>query len=179
MRNFTLFLISLLVFSSVFGQNQRFWTPVTESGLGYDVFAAGNARRPDNFKLFRLQESAFKQFVSQAPLEANQRVAQSNFLVEFPMPNGEIKKFRVVNAPVMAPELAARYPGIYSFAGQGVDNPEDNIRFDVSIHGVHATVLNRNNEAVYIDQLQGDIYRVANRRDYTDAPVDFECLTED
>ena len=179
MRNFTLFLISLLVFSSVFGQNQRFWTPVTESGLGYDVFAAGNARRPDNFKLFRLQESAFKQFVSQAPLEANQRVAQSNFLVEFPMPSGEIKKFRVVNAPVMAPELAARYPGIYSFAGQGVDNPEDNIRFDVSIHGVHATVLNRNNEAVYIDQLQGDIYRVANRRDYTDAPVDFECLTEE
>ncbi|NDF99020.1 MAG: hypothetical protein EB101_08880, partial [Chitinophagia bacterium] len=66
MRNFTLFLISLLFFSSVFGQNQRFWTPVTESSLGYDVFAAAQSRRPENVKLFRLQEAAFKQLVAQA-----------------------------------------------------------------------------------------------------------------
>lgn len=179
MRNFTLFLISLLVFSSVFGQNQRFWTPITESGLGYDVFAAGNARRPDNFKLFRLQESAFKQFVAQAPLEANQRVNQSDYFVEFPVSSGEIKRFRIVNAPVMAPELAARYPGIYSFAGQGVDNPDYNIRFDVSMHGVHATILNGHNEAIYVDRVVNDVYRVSDRRDYTDVPNNFECLTED
>lgn len=179
MRNFTLFLISLLFFSSVFGQNQRFWTPVTESGLGYDVFAAAQSRRPENVKLFRLQEAAFKQLVAQAPMEADQRVTQSTFMVEFPMPSGEIKKFRIVNAPVMANELLARYPGIYSFAGQGVDNPEDNIRFDVSMHGVHATILNRNNEPVYVDRVHNDIYRVSNRRDYTDVPSNFECLTED
>ena len=179
MRNFTFFFISLLICTSLFGQNQRFWTPVSESGLGYDVFAAGQSRRPENFKLFRLQENSFKQFVSQAPLEANQRVSQSTFIVEFPMPGGEIKKFRVVNAPVLAPELLSRYPGIYSFAGQGVDNPEDNIRFDVSLHGVHATILNRNNEPVYVDRVHNDIYRVSNRRDYTDAPANFECLTED
>ena len=35
------------------------------------------------------------------------------------MPDGEMERFSVLNSPVMAPALAARYPEIQVFAGQG------------------------------------------------------------
>ena len=178
MRNFLLSLFAGLMFSSAFGQSRSFWSMTDESQAGVDLFQASKSKRPSAFKLFRLDETAFKQFMANAPHERNVPVSASPFIVDFPMPDGSVQKFRVVNAPSMEEGLAAKFPGINSYAGIGVNDPSANIRFDVSMHGVHATILKGSNSAVYIDQMYQNYYRVARRSDMTDAPLNFECFTE-
>ena len=62
--------------------------------------------------------------------------------VEFllPDPDGQPQRFRVVEDPVLAPELAARRPDIRTFSGVGLDDPYARVRFGVSDQGVHARV---------------------------------------
>ena len=67
------------------------------------------------------------------------------------MPDGEFEQFKIVKASVMHPNLAARYPMIQSYAGQGIDDPSATIRFDVTQHGFHAMVLTGKSSSIFID----------------------------
>jgi hypothetical protein len=57
-------------------------------------------------------------------------------------------RFRFAESSVMATELAAQYPDIKSYVGQGVDNPSLSTRFDLSPAGLRA----------YIDSPEGTVY---------------------
>jgi hypothetical protein len=125
-----------------------------------------------------LDESAIRGLLRQAPAETSVNVTNSPLIVSFPDAEGLLKEFRIVDAPVMAPELAARYPGIHSYLGVGVTDPRTSIRFDLSPLGLHATLMRPGESTVYIDRLSSDYYRVARRSDVTARSDRFECLTE-
>lgn len=74
-------------------------------------------------------------------------------MVELPLPNGQNEKFRLKNASIMAEGLAKKYPGIRSYAGQGIDNPSASVRLDVSHKGVHAMISSGTMPMVLIDPL--------------------------
>ena len=106
MRKTILTIFCSLFFISLLAQQRNFWKPVNESTVGRDLFAQSNTERPVAYKIFQLDETSFKTSMASAPSEKIISASRSSFIISFPMPDGSIKQFRVVDAPVMAPELA-------------------------------------------------------------------------
>lgn len=158
-----------------FGQERNFWTPADEA-RATDLFR--NRTRPNAFKLFHLNESLFKATLAAAPSERTVSSAQSGFILTVPNKNGQLEQFRIVEAPVMDPALAAKYPGINSYSGRGITDPTASIRFDVSPQGFHGMILSPKRATEYIDPIDKatNTYIVAARTDLP-APPAFECLT--
>ncbi|RYY15170.1 MAG: hypothetical protein EOO36_13115 [Cytophagaceae bacterium] len=61
-----------------------------------------------------------------APLET--QAGATPLVVTLPLPNGADARFRVVETSVMEPALAAKYPGISTYTGVGVDDPTATVR---------------------------------------------------
>lgn len=124
---------------------------------------------PDRFRLFTLDRTQFAARLAQAPREGVRRAQDSALTIDLPLPDGGSETFRVVESPIMEPELAAKYPQIRTYLGQGTKDPSASVRFDLTPKGFHAQILGRDGTQ-YIDPYQtGDLdhYIVYNKRDYT------------
>jgi len=58
-----------------------------------------------------------------------------------PRPDGGVDRFAIWEVSVMDPTLAARYPGIRTYRGRGIDNPAATLAADVTYRGFHARVF--------------------------------------
>ena len=177
MRKIVLAAVLAISSITVFGQQRNAWAPVNETTVNRDLFASRS--RPANYKLFQLNESIFKTTLASAPSERFVNSGASTFILTIPGNNGQLQQFRVVEAPVMHPDLAARYPDIQSFAGKGVDDPSTTIRFDISPQGFHGMIMSPRHPTVYIDPVDKnhDYYILVSRSDVMDYRTAFQCLT--
>ena len=122
-----------------------FWTPASMEGRGTPP-----AVEVSTFDAYDLDVSRLEAWLSDVPHAAAFDARTSEAILTLPLPDGRMERFRVVNSPIMAPELAARFSSIQVYAGQGVDTPEATVRFDVTPHGFHAMVMSPG-ETVFID----------------------------
>jgi hypothetical protein len=177
MRKLLLFPLAMLFWHAITAQEKNFWTPVNESTLQKNLFV--QRAKPLAYKLFQLQESALKTGLLSTPSEKNIPVSTSAFLITIPNPDGELEEYRIVEAPVMHPELAARYPDIKSYVGQGVKNPSSTVRFDISPRGFHGVVLSPERPSFYIDPIDRSTrsYIIVSKKDMGPTPQ-FKCFTE-
>lgn len=128
------------------------------------------------FAVVRLDRAAFDGLMRRAPNEGALR--SSGVVFSLPMPDGSFSRFLVSESPMLAPELAAAFPEIRTYAGQGLDDPSATTRFGWTARGFHAIVLSTSG-SVYIDPYApGDLdFYVAARRDALQQPGDpFRCL---
>ena len=135
--------------------------------------------KPQAFQLASMQTDAIRAALINAPLEVHVRPSDSNQIITLPMPDGTYARFQVVEAPIMAPELAVKFPQIKTYLGQGIDDPSASVRFDVTPKGLHAQVLSPDG-AVYIDPyVSGDnqLHVSYYKRDYRVVAKPFQCLT--
>ena len=132
------FIAGVLCFSAL-AQDANFWTTVNEASIAKNVFA--NRYKPSAYQLFHLQEVNLVSELLTAPSERSVSPTVSSFVLSIPNADGQIEKYRVVEAPVMDPVLSSKYPGIKSYAGQGIDHPASSVRFDISPEGFHAMIL--------------------------------------
>lgn len=142
-------LASILAFSSgMFAQRGKvYWNTISES----EIQNPGERTIiPEKYKTFHLNGSELKDKLFSAPHETKVNLRSSQVIVELPMPDGTIQKFRVVEAPIMAPELAAQYPDIKTFNVEGVDDPYANGKLDWTAFGFHGMIRKPSGE-VYID----------------------------
>jgi hypothetical protein len=133
--------------------------------------------KPDQFAAVTLDRGALQRELARAPMEVMPGVVQSDFELTLPMPDGSEQRFRVVESPVMAPELAAKFPEIRTYAGQGIDDPAATVRLDLTPAGFHAQILTPHG-AVYIDPHFRDesVYASYYKRDHRRLAQDFTCL---
>ncbi|MBL0014530.1 MAG: fibronectin type III domain-containing protein [Flavobacterium sp.] len=127
-------------------------------------------------RLFELDATQLKQELTNAP----QRFASngtSNIVVKFPNASGQMEQFRVQESSNMDPQLAARYPEIKSYIGQGVENPSSTIYFSLSPLGLQTMVIRADQSAEFIEPYTTDLssYAVYRKSDKTANLNRFEC----
>jgi hypothetical protein len=104
--------------------------------------------QPSRFTATTLNSDSLASVLASAPLEFN--ADASPLVLTLPTPDNQFHRFAVVESPIMEPALAAEFPDIKTFAGQGIDDPAATLRFDITPAGFHAQVLSPNG-AYYID----------------------------
>lgn len=96
---------------------------------------------PREYRTFTLNKTALRNLLSKAPVEFTNDAAQSFLVMTLPMPDGTFSRFRVEESPIFEPALAAQYPDIKTYRGQGIDDPAATARFDLTPQGFHSMIL--------------------------------------
>lgn len=142
----------LLVTVSMQAQ-KSIWSPVSESRVASMDLKERNAA-PTSYQLFTLDQNAFDNVLQNAPLR-NSGISSSS-IIELPTQDGKLEKFRVLSAPVLSESLALRFPGISSYAAQGIDDPTAIARFSKGTDGVYVMITSGNYKTIYIDPYTKD-----------------------
>src|SRR5690606_27936357 len=107
-------------------------------------------------EIFSLNFNALKQSLQNVS-NREEVGRQSHALLSFPHDQGVMERFRIVEASVLHPDLQARFPDIRSYAGQGIDNPADVIRFSMSPKGFQSMRLSPDKPASFIEAYTNDL----------------------
>ena len=176
MKKILLFIV-LMGTTFAFSQSKSFWQKQTTSSLSEIQLRKQNLPKSQTYSL---NIEALKQALVLAP-KRGAFSGNSNVIISFPNSEGEFEQFRVKEASVMHADLEARYPGIKSYVGQGVDDPSARIRFSISPLGLETMRLSANKPATFIEPLTVDLqqYTVYKRADRTAEFTDFECTVTD
>lgn len=142
------------------------WNEIDEGAI-----ARGSAQRqivPQDYRTVSINRAQLDRLLGAVPMERDVAVRDSSARLSLPLPDGSYGMFRVVESPVMAPELAARYPQIRTWVGEGIDDPTATVRFDLTHKGFHAQILSADGTS-YVDPFQpGDVdnYIAYRKHDY-------------
>jgi hypothetical protein len=129
------------------------WTDVDDVGPQRSAQLPARTAMPTRYRSLRIDGAALDRVLAFAPPESSVAVTRSTVTLQLPLPDGRFEDFRIVESPVMAPELAARYPQIRSWMGQGISDPTATVRLDLSPKGFHAQIISWRG-TVLIDPLQ-------------------------
>jgi hypothetical protein len=180
------FAISILATMMLFTPWVTAYSQTAESVVSYwsesEMRESQPTIKPLEFRVVSLDVEELQALLKEAPLESDVRAKNSNSIISLPMPDGGFEEFSFVNAPIMAPELAQRFPEIQVFLGQGIDSPSSTVRFDFTPQGFHAMILSEG-ETVYIDPYSsGDLTRCISYNKssfYSNNSSTWECGVED
>jgi len=172
-----LFLISC---TFIFGQSSTAWIEIKEIKPNSNVSII-KPIMPTEFKIFEFNYSKFIKDLVQVP-KRGEFTGISNVIVTIPTPNGSLEQYRIIEASSFEPELQALYPEIRSFAGQGVTDPSNTIRFSISpYNGLSATTRSGSKESTFIiDPLTSDYKNViVFEKSNAGANKDFKCSIDE
>jgi hypothetical protein len=175
---FKSFLIaSLLLLSFGMQAQNALWSKASNTQTQNREKAFRNAM-PQDFNLFSLNNTAFKNQLAKAPARFS---GLSNVIVALPTKNGVLQNFRVYEASVMEPALQAQHPNTRSYVAQGIEDGSAVARFSVSDEGVNAMISSVNYSTIYIDPYTKDknYYITYSRNSLPADPNSFECMVED
>lgn len=136
---------------------------------------------PLEYATFSLDEESLNTSLKDAPMEFSEGYKDQLVPIQIPMPNGNTQTFMVCESPVMAPELAARYPQIKTWAGRSLEEPSASIRFDLTPKGFHGMIL-RVGSPVLIDPMTNEntgFYQVYYKKNHLPENKNFICNVED
>jgi hypothetical protein len=128
-------------------RGKSYWNPIPES----EIQVTGERTIiPVKYKTVHLSGTELKNLLFTAPNEDKVSLRNSQVIIDLPLPDGSIQKFRIVEALVMAPELAAQFPTIKTFSVEGVNDPRANGKLDWTDFGFHG-MIRRPTGDIFID----------------------------
>ncbi|MDM8008680.1 MAG: M12 family metallo-peptidase [Phycisphaerae bacterium] len=134
-----------------------------------------------SYRLVQLDQTLLMENFDKAPHESALRADQSPSVITLPMPDGTFQRFSYVESPVMAPELAAQFPEIKTYVGQGIDDPHATVRFDWTLAGFHALIRSPSGSVLVDPSARGQTTQYVSfyRRDIDPEAAAWTCLTDD
>ncbi len=146
-RNF-LFIFLLAVITSATAQTREsYWGSISES----EIKVRGERTIiPQKYMTYRVSVNELKNVLSAAPTEEQMNLRSSQAIIELPLPDGSIQRFRLVEASIMAPELAAQFPNIKTYNIEGIDDPRANGKLDWNDFGFHGMIRKPSGD-IFID----------------------------
>ncbi|MEM6317108.1 MAG: zinc-dependent metalloprotease [Bacteroidota bacterium] len=148
---------SFLLFCSLNGQDYQ-WKQTSSQSVYSD-----EVQKYQHFDLFQLENShKFIQCLADTNTTAHQ------ISVKLPVGLGEIARVQLSPAPILPPNLRAKYPNIRTFRVQSVENPSLSGRISIGTNGIFAHLVNRG-ESVFVEpfsiNLEEKKYRVYRAKD--------------
>lgn len=167
-------IIALLISYFGFSQN-NFWTKTTTEELRF-LTKMERSSMPKKYELYSLDLIGLNEKLNQAP---NENQEPSAVILDFPGPDGRFVKYRIYQAPIMEPELMAKYPTLKSYVGIGVDAPSASIRFSVTLFGLHSMSVSGFPSTYYIDTYTKDLnHYIVYSRNNIARVKNFTCLND-
>lgn len=171
-------LLGMLFLSGIsFAQTDRLWSPgsvKSPSGILENKTGIVNPR------IYSLDINGLKNALANAPkrLAAGEK---SEIIVSFPNAEGNIENFKIRENSNFDPQLAAKYPDIKSYVGEGLENPASTVYFSISPLGLSSMEIYGDKSAVFIEPYTKDlsIYIVYKKSDKKDNLNKFECTVLD
>lgn len=142
MKKITLFAMAILWGGSVFAGYNKVWTKITKgqaNSIGTQRIQSSSAT------FYQLNEDYMKSSLSNVG-----QTAETGTIIEVPTPEGTFMSFMVWETPLMAKELAAKYPSIKTYSGYAIDQEHITIKTNMTEYGFDAMVYNGAN-TFYID----------------------------
>jgi len=149
-----------------------YWNKIqTKSSESY---ISGENNRSETVN-YSLNIESFAKEIKNAP----EFTSESFTIIELPIPEYGLQKFKVYQASILSPKLQKKYPRIQSYIAEGVENSLAIARISFTNLGVHA-IINYDQHSIYIDPTpkQKEVYSVYKADLKTKADSHFQCLVE-
>lgn len=154
--------VSLLMFGATSTliaatSNDGVWTDMQESAI---VNIQQRDIIPAQYRTIASDMDALRKILRRAPVEGGFDLRTSPTTLSIPLPDGSFSRFHIAESPIMAPELAAKFPEIKTYIGQGIDDRTAGVRLDITPAGFHAMILSADH-TIFVDP-----YGRGNTTDY-------------
>lgn len=172
-----LLVIGMLVSGISFAQTDRLWSENSKK-TNSEIFE--NKSTIDNPKIYSLDIDGLKNALAKAP----KRLAlgeKSEIIISFPNSDGKMEHFKVKENSNFDPQLAAKYPDIKSYVGEGMGDSNSTVYFSISPLGLSSMEIYGDKSAVFIEPYTKDLstYVVYRKSDKKDDLNKFECTVID
>ncbi|MCC3158834.1 hypothetical protein LJ737_16445 [Hymenobacter sp. 15J16-1T3B] len=107
--------------------------------------------QPTRYRTLKLNLPAAQRYLKAVPAEGD-----APTLLVLPLPDGSKHQFRVRRSSVMAPELAAKFPELQTFAGQDAADATASLRLELTPTGLRAQIIGYGRTQLIEPYRQGD-----------------------
>ncbi|MBP2619166.1 zinc-dependent metalloprotease [Chryseobacterium jejuense] len=167
-----LLMMGMLILSGVSSaQTDRLWSRKSKEGLSS---VHENMKNINNPRIFHLDINGLKSVLARTPKRATEK---SSVIISLPNSSGKMERFTVTENSNFDPELAAKYPDIKSYIGQGLEDKASTVYFSISSLGLSSMEIYGDKSAVFIEPYTKDLstYAVYKRSDRKSDLNNFEC----
>lgn len=167
----------LFITGITFAQTDRLWSEGSKKSTS-EIFE--NKTTILHPKIYQLDVNGLKNALARAPKRLGSH-EKSELIISFPNSEGKMENFKVSENSNFDPQLAAKYPDIKSYVGQGLENPDSTIYFSVSPLGLSSMEIYGDKSAVFIEPYTKDLstYVIYRKSDKKDNLNKFECTVID